>query len=201
LLLYLPGFGDMEGIVTVTNVLFPNAKRFFILSKTLPLRQQKSMTNTFTAIDFETAQGYRHSICQVGLVRVVDGQVSETLNMLVQPPGNYYWYRFTGIHGISAKDTMHSPTFDKVWPKIEKFIAGQTVVAHNGFGFDFPVLAYTLAFYGLPVPDYTKYCTYKIYKSNLAALCSRYGISLNHHDALSDAIACAELFLMHVSRK
>ena len=36
------------------------------------------MTNTFTAIDFETAQGYRHSICQVGLVRVVDGQVAET---------------------------------------------------------------------------------------------------------------------------
>ena len=84
---------------------------------------------------------------------------------------------------------------------MERFIAGQTVVAHNGFGFDFPVLAHTLAFYDLPVPDYSKFCTYKIYRSNLAALCSRYSISLNHHDALSDAMACAELFLMHVNRE
>jgi DNA polymerase-3 subunit epsilon len=28
------------------------------------------MTNTFTAIDFETAQGYRHSICHFGVVRI-----------------------------------------------------------------------------------------------------------------------------------
>ncbi len=51
------------------------------------------MRNTFTAIDFETAQGKRWSICQVGLVRVVDGLIIEKMNKLVCPPGNTY----TGI--------------------------------------------------------------------------------------------------------
>jgi len=35
--------------------------------------------NTFTAIDFETAQGKRWSVCQVGIVRVENGQVVDTV--------------------------------------------------------------------------------------------------------------------------
>ncbi|MBC7494506.1 MAG: 3'-5' exonuclease [Flavobacterium sp.] len=150
---------------------------------------------TFTAIDFETAQGYRNSICQVGLVRVENGIISKELNFLVQPPNNYYWERFTAIHGISAKDTVKSPTFDKVWQFIEPYITSQNVVAHNGFGFDFPVLNKTCEHYGLITPEYNKICTYRIYKSNLADLCEKHKIILDHHDALSDARACAELYL------
>lgn len=45
------------------------------------------MKNAFTAIDFETAQGYRWSICQVGLVRVVNGDVVAKLELFAC---NYY---------------------------------------------------------------------------------------------------------------
>jgi len=41
------------------------------------------MTGNFTAIDFETAQGYRWSICQVGLVRVEQGVITNEI---------IYWY-------------------------------------------------------------------------------------------------------------
>jgi DNA polymerase-3 subunit epsilon len=51
--------------------------------------------NSFTALDFETATGYRNSICQVGLVRVANGIITQEINVLVQPPDNYYWSRFT----------------------------------------------------------------------------------------------------------
>ena len=44
---------------------------------------------SFTAIDFETAQGYRWSICQVGLVHVENGIITKEINILVQPPNNY----------------------------------------------------------------------------------------------------------------
>ena len=152
--------------------------------------------NSFTAIDFETAQGYRWSICQVGLVRVENGIITKELGILVQPPDNYYWSNFTSIHGISARDTFSAPTFNKIWDQIAPFIENQNVIAHNGFGFDFPVLSKTLECYNMPTPDYNKFCTYKIYKSNLANLCQEHNISLNHHDALSDARACARLFLM-----
>ena len=154
--------------------------------------------NSFTAIDFETAQGYRWSICQVGLIRVENGIVIRELDILVQPPNNYYWDRFTDIHGISSKDTLKSPTFNDIWHQIEPYIKNQNVIAHNGFSFDFPVLSKTLEYYGLPSPEYNKFCTYKIYKSNLADLCQEHKIPLNHHDALSDARACATLFTKYL---
>jgi DNA polymerase-3 subunit epsilon len=149
----------------------------------------------FTAIDFETAQGYRWSICQVGLVRVENGIITQEVNVLVQPPDNFYWSRFTDIHGISTKTTLNAPAFDQVWHQIAPYIENQNVVAHNGYGFDFPVLNATLDYYNLPIPGYNKFCTYKIYRSNLANLCQEHNIPLNHHDALSDARACAELYL------
>lgn len=152
----------------------------------------------FTALDFETAQGYRWSICQVGLVRVENGIITKEVNLLVQPPNNYYWSRFTDIHGIAAKNTANSPTFDQIWHLVAPFIIGKNVVAHNGFGFDFPVLDKTLTYYNLPIPDYNKFCTYKIYRSNLANLCKKHKIPLNHHDALSDAKACTELYLKYL---
>ena len=155
---------------------------------------------SFTAIDFETAQGHRWSICQVGLVRVNNGIITNEVNLLIQPPNNYYWDRFTAIHGITPDMTKEALTFDKVWHIIEPYIKGKVVVAHNGLSFDFPVLEKTLEYYGIENPEYEKHCTYRLFRQNLASLCDQYEIPLNHHDALSDAKACAELFLIHLRR-
>lgn len=156
------------------------------------------MQNNFTAIDFETAQGKRWSICQVGLVKVENGIITDQLSLLVQPPNNYYWEQFTDIHGIEPEDTSNAPTFDLIWKQIEPFITNQNVVAHNGFAFDFHCLNQTLEYYGIETPEYTGHCTYRIYGVNLASLCHEYNIPLNHHDALSDALACAELYKLHL---
>jgi DNA polymerase III subunit epsilon len=149
---------------------------------------------TFTAIDFETSQPSRWSICQVGLVRVEGGKIKETFNQLVQPPGNEYWSTFTKIHGIDASKTKESPTFDKVWPTIKKHIIGQAVVAHN-ISFDASCLEQALSYYSLTLPQYERHCTYQLYREKLSSLCEKFKIDLNHHDALSDANACAKLFL------
>ena len=154
----------------------------------------------FTAIDFETATGYRNSICQVGLVRMANGTIIEELSIMVQPPQNFYWDQWIGIHHITPQMTKNAPTFDKIWHLVEPFITGQAVVAHNGFCFDFDVLAKTLAHYGLPVPEYNKHCTLRLYKAGLEPLCRRFDIELNHHEALSDARACARLFQMHLDQ-
>jgi DNA polymerase-3 subunit epsilon len=156
--------------------------------------------DSFTAIDFETACGSRNSICQVGLVKVVNGIIVDELNLLVQPPNNCYWDRFIDIHGISPKVTSKELTFDKIWHLIEPFITNQNVVAHNGMRFDFPVLQTTLIHYGMETPAYNKHCTYKLFGDNLASLCRKHKIVLNHHDALSDAKACAELYLIYLAR-
>jgi len=155
------------------------------------------MTN-FTAIDFETAHGKRWSICQIGLVQVENGVITNELSILVQPPNNFYWDRFIDIHHITPEMTRNAPTLASVWPLVEPYIKNQNVVAHCGLSFDFPVLAQTLQFYGLEVPEYEKHCTYRIFKDNLFSLCQRFQIELKHHEALSDARACAELFRLHL---
>ena len=152
------------------------------------------MKTNFTAIDFEIAHGKRWSICQVGLVRVENGITKEQFSVLVKPPNNFYWNNFIDIHGIIPQQTANAQTFDKVWHKIKPFIKNQNVVAHNGFSFDFHCLNQTLEYYDIAPPKYTGHCTYRIFGDNLASLCKEYKISLNHHDALSDAMACAELF-------
>lgn len=152
---------------------------------------------SFTAIDFETAQPARSSICQIGLVRVEAGQVVEEHSLLVQPPGNAYSFWNSNVHGLTECDTADAPLFDARWPQIRPWIEGRTLVAHNG-AFDFSCLRKTLAFYGLDEPSYQPQCTYKIYKKKLNVLCEAYGIPLDHHDALSDARACAELYLRHL---
>lgn len=155
--------------------------------------------NIFTAIDFETATGYRNSICQVGLVRVENGRITNEFSILVQPPDNYYWEKFIDVHHITPQATANVPTFDKIWYMIEPFIKDQIVVAHNGFSFDFDVLAKTLGYYGMPVPEYEKHCTCNIFnRKSLDSLCERYAIPLNHHEALSDARACAQLYLINL---
>jgi DNA polymerase-3 subunit epsilon len=93
--------------------------------------------------------------------------------------------------------TQNEPTFDQIWHLVAPFIIDQNVVAHNGFGFNFPVLDKTLDYYNLATPDYNKFCNYKIYRSDLATLCEEHNITINQHDALSDARACAELYLIN----
>jgi len=169
---------------------------FNLLILTL-INMEIDSSHSFTAIDFETAQGKRFSICQVGLVRVENGIITHTLNILVCPPDNQYFYRNTEIHGIKPEHTRHSPNFARVWNDIKPFIHNQTVVAHNG-AFDFSCLFQTLAHYQISQPEYNEQCTYKIYGESLPVLCHKHKIELNHHEALSDAMACARLYGMYL---
>ena len=158
------------------------------------------MANNFTAIDFETAHGKRWSICQVGLVRVENGNIKEQFSFLIQPPNNFYLNMNIKIHGITPEHTENAPTFDKVWKEVRPFIKNQIVVAHNGFSFDFNCLKQTLEYYEIEIPNYKGYCTYKIFGESLASLCKKHKIKLKHHDALSDAMACAKLYQIHLQQ-
>lgn len=150
---------------------------------------------SFTAIDFETANGSRNSICQVGLFRYENGEVVYADSFLVQPPGNMYSKINTQIHGIRPSMTQHAPFFPSVWEKIKSFIDGQLVVAHNT-DFDLDCLKSTLDLYSLPFPIFESYCTYKKTGLSLDNLTKSLGVELlNHHDALSDAKACAECYI------
>jgi DNA polymerase-3 subunit epsilon len=149
---------------------------------------------SFTAIDFETAQGPRWSICQIGIVRVENNVVIERYSILVPPPPNKYSHANMEVHGINPDMTQQAKTFPEIWSKIKHYIENQTVVAHNA-SFDADALIKTLEYYNLDIPFFEVECTFKRLGKSLNILCKENNIPLNHHDGLSDAEACAALYL------
>ena len=96
----------------------------------------------FTAIDIETTGNDLDAaeIVEVAAVRVRDGQIVETFASLVKPDvaitaGAVH------THGIRPTDVSMAPRFADIWPKLAAFCADDIVVAHNGYGFDFPILS------------------------------------------------------------
>lgn len=78
----------------------------------------------FAAIDFETANGRRTSVCSVGVVVVRGGEVVDTLYSLIRPRPNFYSRFTTAIHGLSYEDTAQAPDFAAVWSEIAPRIEG-----------------------------------------------------------------------------
>lgn len=158
---------------------------------------------TFTAIDFETA--VLHHICAVGIVTVENGVIVDEYSTLIKPPKNEYNWHTIQVHGITPEDTENALPFGDVYPEIKKRLLGKKVIAHNE-SFDRNVLKKTMADNGIDYSDLQIdnrwECTVKIYRkkglpsANLAACCKAMNVELNHHEALSDARACAKLYMM-----
>jgi len=160
----------------------------------------------FSAIDFETANYYPHSACAIGLVKVENGKITGQHVSLIKPP--HKWFKFTYIHGITYSDVSDAPTFDELWPDIQPFFQGiDFLTAHNA-PFDRSVLHKTCEYYGINPPDIKFKCTVQlsrkvlgIYPTKLPDVCRALDINLdNHHEALSDALACARIML-HIEEK
>ena len=112
----------------------------------------------FVAIDFETANRERTSICSVGLVRVENGDIREKIYRLIRPYPDYYSSWNTRIHGLTYRDTAHAAPFPEVWADISPELAGLPLVAHNS-PFDEGCLKAAFRQYGMAYPDYRFFCT------------------------------------------
>ena len=72
----------------------------------------------FTAIDFETANSKRASVCAVGATRVRDGRIVERFDQLVHPPLGYDEFNEWNIrvHHIHPEDVRNRPHGPKLYP-------------------------------------------------------------------------------------
>ena len=107
----------------------------------------------FAAIDFETANNERSSVCSVGIVIVRDGNIVDKFYSLIKPEPEYYNYWCSQVHGLSLDDTMEAPVFPDVWAQIETMIEGLPLVAHNK-AFDESCLKAVFRVYQMDYPDY-----------------------------------------------
>ena len=160
--------------------------------------------NDFAAIDFETANRERTSVCSIGVVVVRGGTVTDRFYSLIRPEPEYYSYWNTRVHGLTMKDTAEAPVFPEVWRKVEPLIAGLPIVAHNS-PFDEGCLRAVFQMYGMDWPDYRFFCTCRASRRTfgrqlpdhrLHTVAARCGYDLTrHHNALADAEACAAIAL------
>lgn len=154
----------------------------------------------FTAIDFETANEQRASACAVGVVRVRGGQIVEAYETLLRPRELRVDWRNYQVHGIALEQLRDAPTLAEVWPELLPYLHEQAVVAHNS-AFDVSVLEYGCRDFGVPIPTFHSLCSVKLAKAvwpqlgshRLNVLADYFNLELDHHDALSDARACAEI--------
>ena len=153
----------------------------------------------FAAIDFETANYERSSVCSVGVVIVRDGEIVDTFYSLIQPEPNYYNYWCSQVHGLSREDTEGAPVFPDVWEQIEPLIEGLPLVAHNK-AFDESCLRAVFQVYQMDYPDYEFFDTLwasrrllpELDNHQLVTVAAACGFQMeNHHHALADAEACA----------
>lgn len=154
----------------------------------------------FVAIDFETANERRSSVCSLGLAVVKNYKVIEQKYWLIRPKQLDFSRFNVAIHGITEKDVRDKPNFYELWPSIKKFLENKLVIAHYA-SFDMSVLRGVLDEYEIPYPDLQYSCTWVISRRTWPTLLSHsldliadyLGIDFQHHHALEDALACAEI--------
>ena len=112
----------------------------------------------FAAIDFETANNERSSVCSIGIVIVRGEEIVDTFYSLIKPEPEYYNYWCSQVHGLCSNDTTDAPIFPEVWKQIEPLIKGLPLVAHNK-PFDESCLKAVFRVYQMDYPDYEFYDT------------------------------------------
>ena len=157
-------------------------------------------TSQFVAIDFETANPSRESACAVGLVRVERGEITARERRMIRPPTRSFTY--TSIHGIDWRHVASAPEFAEVWSDLEPLVSGVDFLAAHNAPFDRSVLDGCCRRARIHPPLLPMRCSmqiarevWDIHPTRLPDVCRFLRIPLEHHDALSDAEACARIVL------
>ncbi len=154
----------------------------------------------FAAIDFETANNARDSACALGVVIVERGRIVDRLYELIRPPSREFL--FTHIHGLSWDDVKGAQRFDAVWAAMLRELQGMDFLAAHNAPFDKGVLNACCETYDLAPPEQAFVCTVRLARAQwdirptrLPDVCRHLGIDLRHHQADSDAEACARIVM------
>ncbi|SFM91673.1 exonuclease domain-containing protein [Variovorax sp. OV329] len=158
----------------------------------------------FVAIDVETANARRASICQIGLVVFENRRIVDEWTTLINPEDEFNVIN-VGIHGIGQKAVQSAPTLPEVFIEIQKRVAGACVASYGDF--DRGAFSQAAIRYNLPAIEGQWLDLQHVVRGAwpeefgtggwaLKKVCAHLGIDLeNHHDALADARAAGHVFV------
>ncbi len=163
---------------------------------------KKSMID-FNAIDVETANEDRASICQIGIVQVRNGEITNEWKTFVNPEDYFDGWNID-IHGISEADVKDSPTLPDIRDKLSQLLRGLVLVSHTSF--DRVAFERAMDKYGLEQLQVTWLDSAKIARRawpdkfavrgyGLKKIAKTFGMDFRHHDALEDAKTAGKIVL------
>ena len=168
----------------------------------------QSLDSTFVVFDIETTgfSAVNDRIIEIGAVKVENGMITEKFSEFVNPerPIPFEIEKLTSINDRMVED---APNISVILPKFMDFCGSSVLVAHNA-DFDTGFIRHNCEVLGLPY-DYTYVDTLGIARSFLEGLknykldtvVEAMGCTLaNHHRAVDDAGATADVFVRFLER-
>ena len=113
--------------------------------------EENQMANlTFNAIDVETANRTRASICQIGIAQVQVGKIKRAASFLVNPEEPFENFQIS-LHGINEEAVSEAETMLSIHPKLCRLIERAPLASHSLF--DKQALEKSASKYGLTMPQ------------------------------------------------
>ena len=173
-------------------------KSVFDLDDNLP---EELTSEIYVVFDLETTGTdlMSNGITEIGAVKIVDGKVSEQWTTLVKPDYPIS-QKITELTGITEEMVANSPKISSVIPDFMKFIEDAVLVAHNS-EFDVKFIKrfagaeeYEVKNKVMDTLALARQYLPQLRKHDLHTVAEHFKIVFNHHRALSDAYATAEVF-------
>jgi DNA polymerase-3 subunit epsilon len=173
----------------------PGQKKF------IPSKMIVDNLNSFIALDVETANRYRNSICQIAMVEYANGQEINAWDFHINPETDFHPTNVS-IHHITPEKVKDCPTFQQLYPQLCAILSDKVVATYTNF--DSSAIEHTCERYALQPPpidwlDITlpvrhTWDNYAKDGFSLVNVTLDLGIKFSHHhDALADARAAGEV--------
>ncbi|MFP3463773.1 hypothetical protein R5O87_23290 [Arthrobacter globiformis] len=159
---------------------------------------------SFTAIDFETANSHRGSVCAVGLVKVRDGHIVDAASWLIKPPPGIDDFDPINVelHGITEEDVQNAADWEMSLEGILQFVCEDPLVAFDA-AYDASVMRKATEHQHLDLPAKDFYCALHLAQDHLTLPQHRLSDVLTaldlppveQHEPRTHALACARIVL------
>ena len=166
----------------------------------------QSFDETFVVFDLETTgfSSVKDKIIEIGAVKVKNGKITDKFSTFVNPKIPIP-FEITQLTSITDQMVLDAPDIESVLPEFLEFTGDAVLVAHNA-GFDMGFLEQNCRYQDI-MPDFTSVDTVAmarillptLSKHTLDTVAKALNISLeNHHRAVDDAGATAEIFVRFI---
>ena len=166
----------------------------------------QSLNDTYVVFDLETTgfSPIKDKIIEIGAVKVENGEITDKFSTFVNPKVPIP-FKITNLTSITDEMVMEAPDIETILPQFLEFVGDAVLVAHNA-SFDVSFIEQNCRYQDI-TPDFTSVDTVAmarillptLSKFKLNVVANALHISLeNHHRAVDDAGATAEIFVKFV---